>query len=167
MAETKVKKTVGKPKKTTNKPKLKKVKEEMITNEDIQNALKEILAEKMIGVKEFDPSLVEETSNEVVKIEENVFSIFDTMIDVRPPLYLQPIMNVLTRMYETSEDNYKNVKYNETNKTLQINLDAKQYPDVDKEISRIKYQLCYDTLKYEGHKLDGESPRILIVISEK
>ena len=42
MAETKVKKTVGKPKKTTNKPKLKKVKEEMITNEDIQNALKEI-----------------------------------------------------------------------------------------------------------------------------
>ena len=167
MTETKTKRSTSKPKKSVAKPrKVEELKKNEITEEDIQKALKEIMEEKMIGVKEFEPQLVEETpTNE--EVLETVISLFEKKESTQPPLYLQHNMNVLTRMYETSEDNYKNVKYNPLDKTLQINLSAKQFPNLNKEIDRIKYQLCYDTLKYKGYVLEGESPRILIIISEK
>ena len=78
----------------------------------------------------------------------------------------QPIMNVLTRMYETSEEEYKNVRFIKERKTIVVDLDKKIYKDLDAEINRIKTQLGYDTLKFNGVE-DITNNRIMIMIRMK
>jgi hypothetical protein len=149
------------------KPSTKIKKEEVITQEDIQKALAEIVSEKMVGVKQFDEKVVEQPTEINTNVLDNLFAQFEQINPSQTPLHLQPIMYVLTRMYEASEVDYMNVKYNSEDGTIQINLDGNIYKDVDYEVNRVKNQLCYDTLKYKGHTLKGDNPRILIVISTK
>ncbi len=151
----------GRPKKVT--------KEQEITKEDIQKALGEIADQKLkeAGVKPTQGKTL--SVEESVKVSENIdkaiMEFFTESLSSDVPFEWQPIMNVLTRMYEASEEDYQNVKYNKEKNSITINLDGSRYA-LNKELANIKTQLCCDTLSYNG-VYDTTNKRVFIVVRKK
>ena len=120
------------------------------------------------GVKK--PASQEITIQEAVelgtKIDEAIMDLFKAPSTIYDVGDLQPIMNVLTRMYESSEDDYLNVRYIKEKGTIVVDLDKNIFKDLNKEIERIKTQVCCDTLRYTGVE-DVQHNRIMIVIRIK
>lgn len=173
--ETKVtKKTTRKTtkKKTAKKTSVKKMKTvEMPSQEDVQAALREITAQKKLENNIAEPKYEEATVQDAVNIGVDVNKAIEELLkDNSEPVEnygeWQSVMNVLTRMYETSEENYENVKYIPSKNVITINLNKDLYKDYNTEIKRIKNQLCIDVLKYEGIN-DDINNRIVIIIKKK
>ena len=169
--ETSTKKTVKKSKsnKVTKKSKTTTVKKP--SKEDIQRELNAIADAKLAaaGVKsdvKFEDVKVEEAVDLGTEIDKAILDFLKEPSNLEDYNEFQPIMNVLTRMYETSEEEYQNVKFIKERKTIVVDLDKKIYKDLDKEINRIKTQLGYDTLKFNGVE-DISTNRIMIMIRMK
>lgn len=170
MAETQVKKGRGRPKKVKEQTHETKVVEatEEITMDDISNAMKEIVNEKMreagIVQKEEQNTVKEPSYN----IDEQYYKSFIMNADsnnIDEVTYeWQPIYNVLTRMYECSEENYLNVKYDGKTDSIYVNLDKNVYKSEETELSKIKMSLCSDAIKYNMKVSDD---RIIIHIEKK
>lgn len=163
--KTTEKKTSKKTVKTTKTTKKK------LTKEQIQRELNAMADAKLAaaGVKpaaKYEDITVEEAVNIGKPIDEAIMEFLKEPSNLESYDEFQPIMNVLTRMYETSEEEYKNVRFIKERKTIVVDLDKKIYKDLDKEINRIKTQLGYDTLKFNGVE-DITNNRIMIMIRMK
>jgi len=163
---TKKKTTKKKTTKKTTKPVEKK-----LTKEQIQQELNAIADAKLAeaGVKKPDKSqeiTLEEAVSIGAPIDEAIMEFLKEPSNLESYDEFQPIMNVLTRMYETSEEEYKNVRYIKERKTIVVDLDKNIFKDLNKEINRIKTQLGYDTLVFNGME-DLVHNRIVIMIRLK
>lgn len=141
-----VKRGRGRPKK------IQQPNEQQITKEDIDKAISELLDVKLTEagiVKNNEPPIISDSdiykllSNEV---EEDCSE---------PTLEWQPVFNVLTRIYEASDDEYKNVKFSKKKDCITVTLDAKVYKSLKEEITRMKTALCTTVLKFNGNISDG------------
>jgi len=167
---TSKKSTTAKKTTTSRKPRIKKQEAVVMpTKEEIQAALKDITNQKKIENNINQPRYEEVTIQDAIdlgsKIDDAIAELLKEPVSNENFGVWQPVMNVLTRMYETSEDDYQNVKYIGNNRIV-INLDKKIYSDVNKEINRIRTQLSMDTLSYEGVD-DKANNRIAIIIRKK
>lgn len=163
--KTTEKKTTKKTVKTTKTTKKK------LTKEQIQKELNAMADAKLAaaGVKpvaKYEDITVEEAVSIGKPIDEAIMEFLKEPSNLESFDEYQPIMNILTRMYETSEEEYKNVRFIKERKTIVVDLDKKIYKDLDKEINRIKTQLGYDTLKFNGVE-DITNNRIMIMIRMK
>ena len=166
------KKSVKSEKKTkTTKKTTKKTTSKKLTKEQIQKELNAMADAKLAaaGVKpeiKYEDITVEEAVNIGKPIDEAIMEFLKEPSNLESYDEFQPIMNILTRMYETSEEEYKNVRFIKERKTIVVDLDKKIYKDLDAEINRIKTQLGYDTLKFNGVE-DITNNRIMIMIRMK
>lgn len=153
MTETKNKRGRGRPKKTkvVEQPKI----TEEITMEDIKSVMEEIVNERLTEEGILNDSNPNEEINEGFNVSDDVYT-------TNVPIEWCSLFNILTRMYETNEEEYVNVKFNENKKTLLVDLDEKIYKSVQSEISKIKVVSGYSSLKYSG---TAENGRLLITIS--
>jgi hypothetical protein len=153
MTETKNKRGRGRPKKTkvVEQPKI----TEEITMEDIKSVMEEIVNERLTEEGILKGSNPNEEINEGFDVSSDVYT-------TNIPIEWCSMFNILTRMYETNEEEYVNVKFNENKKTLLVDLDEKIYKSVQSEISKIKVVSGYSSLKYSGTTENG---RLLITIS--
>lgn len=153
MTETKNKRGRGRPKKTkvVEQPKI----TEEITMEDIKSVMEEIVNERLTEEGILNDSNPSEEINEGFNVSDDVYT-------TNVPIEWCSLFNILTRMYETNEEEYVNVKFNENKKTLLVDLDEKIYKSVQSEISKIKVVSGYSSLKYSG---TAENGRLLITIS--
>lgn len=170
---TRKKSTAKKTAKKTTTPKKPRVKKQetvvMPTKEEIQAALKDITNQKKVENNINQPRYEEVTIQDAVdlgsKIDDAIAELLKEPASNENFGIWQPVMNVLTRMYEASEDDYQNVKFIGKG-TIVVNLNKKIYNDVNKEINRIRNQLSMDTLSYEGID-DKANNRIAIIIRKK
>lgn len=162
MAETQVKRGRGRPKKVQQDV----VKQDVITQEDIQKALEEIVDTKLeqYGVTKH---VIEEepTISDIDMVALMHSMLFDNDVQSSPiTLEWQPIFNILTRMYESNDSEYNNVRYNKRDDNIIVVLDKNIFKSVDTELIRIKNAICSDALKYEGMFNDE---KLMITIRKK
>lgn len=158
-------------KKTTKKTTTRKATSKKLSKAEIQKELNAIADAKLAaaGVKpevKYEDITPEEAASIGKPIDEAIMEFLKEPSNLQDYNEYQPIMNVLTRMYETSEEEYQNVKFMKDRKTIIVDLDKKIYKDLDREINRIKTQLGYDTLKFNGVE-DITNNRIMIMIRMK
>lgn len=157
---------------TQRKPRVKKQKTVVMpSQEEIQEALKEINAQKKLENNIETPKYEEATIQDAVDIGVDVNKAIEELLKDNSEQVVnygewQSVMNVLTRMYETSEEDYQNVKYIPNKNVITVNLNKDLYKDYNTEIKKIKNQLCIDVLKYEGIN-DDINNRIVIIIKKK
>lgn len=157
--------------KSSGRKSSKKTTTKKMSKEDIQRELNAIADAKLAaaGVKtevKYEDITPEEATSIGKPIDEAIMEFLKEPSNLQEYDEYQPIMNVLTRMYETSEEKYQNVRFMKERKTIIVDLDKKIYKDLDKEINRIKTQLGYDTLKFNGVE-DITRNRIMIMIRVK
>lgn len=160
MAE--VKRGRGRPKKVQQE----QVKQDVITKEDIEKALAEIVDEKMVeyGVaKKPEPQQSVDDVDMVAMMHAMLFE-DNANMNTTPTLEWQSIFNVLTRIYESSDDEYNNVQYNSIKDNIVVMLDPKVYTSLDTELTRVKNAVCASSLKYEGYINETQ---MIITISKK
>ena len=157
-----VKRGRGRPKKVQQE----QIKQETITQEDIEKALAEMLDSKMAeyGVtKNNEPQQSVDATDMVAMMNVMLFDNNESM-STTPSLEWQAIFNIATRIYETNEDSYKNVKYDPRKDAIVINLDKTTYPSLSMELTRIKNAVCASSLNYDGIENDST---LVITISKK
>lgn len=138
-----VKRGRGRPKKVQQE----QVKQEQITKEDIDKAISEMLDAKLSEagiVKSNEPPII--SDSDIYKLLSNEVEEDGS----EPTLEWQPVFNVLTRIYEASDDEYKNVKFSKNKDCITVTLDAKVYKSLKDEITRMKTALCTTVLKFSG-----------------
>lgn len=156
MANTKKKTT---KKKTTKKSTVKKT-TPVVTSEQLKAEADKIATEMLrsqgfgdlLDKKQEEPTPEDTTS----KVDAFLKSLEQDVAETDIPLDWQPIMNVLTRMYEAGEDQYNNVKFYKS-KGIIVTLDKKQYNNSQQEFQRIKFNLNYGSLKYDMQEDDSKT----------
>ena len=157
-----VKKGRGRPKKVQQE----QVKQNVITQEDIEKALAEMLDSKMAeyGVtKNNEPQQSVDATDMVAMMNAMLFEDNES-ISTTPTIEWQSVFNVLTRIYETNEDSYKNVKYDSQKDAIVVVLEKATYPSLSMELTRIKNAVCASSLNYDGIENDSN---LVITISKK
>lgn len=157
-----VKRGRGRPKKVQQE----QIKQETITQEDIEKALAEMLDSKMAeyGVtKNDEPQQSVDATDMVAMMNVMLFDNNESM-STTPTVEWQAIFNIATRIYETNEDSYKNVKYDPRKDAIVISLDKTTYPSLSMELTRIKNAVCASSLNYSGIENDSN---LVITISKK
>ena len=160
MAE--VKRGRGRPKKVQQE----QVKQNIITQEDIEKALAEMLDSKMAeyGVtKNNEPQQSVDATDMVAMMNAMLFE-DNANMSTTPTLEWQSVFNVLTRIYEKNEDSYEHVKYDSQKDAIVICLEKAIYSSLSMELTKIKNAVCASTLKYDG--VENES-HLVITISKK
>lgn len=139
--------------------------EDVITKEDIEKAINEMLDTKLAeyGVSKIDEQPVSGIDSTDMVAMMNMF-LFEDRSTSSPTLEWQPIFNVLTRVYESSDDEYKNVKYNSKNDNIVVTLNTSIYKSLENEMTRVKNAICSSSLKYEGSVVGD---KLVILISKK
>ena len=137
---------VTKKKKTTKK----KVSKPKITKEQLQAEALKLANEKLAsnGIQEIETPI--ETNNDNKRIEELLLQEIgdNTEYSDNIPLEWQGVFNMLTRMYETSEETYNKIKYNSVKNLIQVILDTEHFVPKN-EYHRIIGALNYSTLSYD------------------
>lgn len=128
----------------------------------------EILASKGIVHNQSSEQVSDQVSEQVTsksdQVSEQVTSKVDSFLkdleqevsDTDIPLDWQPIMNVLTRMYEAGEDRYDNVKFFKS-KGIIVTLDKKRYNNGKDELQRIIFNVGCDSLNYDLEEYDDKN----------
>ena len=90
------------------------------------------------------------------KVDAFLKDLEQEVADTDIPLEWQPIMNVLTRMYEAGEERYDNVKFYKS-KGIIVTLNKKVYNDAQKELQRIIFNVGCGSLKYDVKEDDSKT----------
>jgi wyosine [tRNA(Phe)-imidazoG37] synthetase (radical SAM superfamily) len=117
----------------------------------------EILASKGIVHNQSTYQVSDQVSDQVTsKVDAFLKDLEQEVADTNIPLDWQPIMNVLTRMYEAGEERYDNVKFYKS-KGIIVTLDKKVYNDAQKELQRIIFNVGCGSLKYDVKEDDSKT----------